>query len=589
MTHADRAGRYARDVVAGRVLACRFVRSACQRHLDDLAASKADPSFPFVWSPPAANAPCEFIELMPHVKGRWASQKELLVLEDWQCFMVAVPFGWLRREDGLRRYRKVYIEVPRKNAKSTITAALGLFMLTEEGEFGAEVYSGAGTEKQAYEVFGPAKLMAKNTPAFLQHYGVHVGAKNIHVQARNAKFEPIIGQPGDGASPSFAIIDEFHEHPTSAQLDTMVTGMGARDQPMAWVITTAGASIEGPCYDLRNDLVRVLDGSVENNELFGMVYTLDEEDPWDSVESLRKANPNIDVSVREDYLVAQLREAVHNPRKQAVFRNKHQNVWTGAAAPYFNLERWRGLADTSLRAADFIGESCVIGVDLAAKIDLAVSVRLFQREQPGTCSKCRGEGFYLEEGEEVECGRCEATGEAVEAHFYPFLTSYLPGVRLEAEENAHYRAWHANGWLTVTPGNITDYDEIEMDLVRATELHRILELGFDPHNATQLITHLMNHGIPCVEVPQTVVHLSEPMKEVQALIEDGRIHHDGNPIMTWGIGNVTAKEDRNQNVFPRKEKPENKIDPAVALIIAMGRAMSQPAVSVYEDRGVRVL
>lgn len=544
MTYADRATAYARAVVGGDVSACLYVRQACQRHLDDMEASKRK-AFPYEWDPDAVDVVGGFLELMPHVKGKWAQRGERIHLEDWQCFVYGVPFGWKRKTDGLRRFRKVYVEVPRKNAKSTGTAGLGLYMFAADDEHGAEVYSGATSEKQAWEVFGPARLMAKKTDEFRAAFGVQVGAKNMAILGNASKFEPIIGKPGDGASPSFSITDEYHEHQTSDQYDTMVTGMGARDQPMAWVITTAGSDTAGPCYNLRSEVVGMLGGTMPNDELFGIIYTIDDEDDWTSEEALLKANPNADVSVRLDYLKSQQREAINNPRKQSTFKTKHLNVWVTAASPYFNSELWRRLGDESLDPAQFAGEPCWVGLDLGSKLDLCNAVRVFRREIDG------------------------------EPHYYAFCRSYLPEERAEDPALRHYSQWSATGDLTVTPGAMADYDAIEDDVRADAELHRIIQLGFDPWNATQVVTHLMDHGIECVEVPQTTNHLSQPMKEIQALIQAGRIHHDGDPVLAWAVGNVTAQEDRNENVFPRKEHPEKKIDPAVALIIAIGRAMQE--------------
>jgi phage terminase large subunit-like protein len=550
---ASRAEAYARRVVAGEQAACKWVRLAAERHLLDLA-SQAKADFPYRFDSDAANGWAEFVELMPHVKGRWAQQHELLKLEDWQAFLICVPFGWVRKADGLRRYRRTYIEVPRKNAKSTLTAAIGLKAFCADGEHGAEVYSGAGSEKQAWEVFGPARLMAQKTPG-LKGLGVQVNAKTLSILEKASKFEPIIGKPGDGSSPSFSITDEYHEHATSEQYDTMVTGMGARDQPMAWVITTAGDSIEGPCYALRQEVQDVLEGKVENPELFGLIYTVDEGDEWDSIEALRKANPNIGVSVREDYLLSQLRDAVNNPRKQATFKTKHLNVWVQSASPFFDSDRWRSLGSDGLKMEDFKGEPCWIGVDLAAKLDLCSVAVVFARDD----------------------------------HYYVFGKHYLPESALEPAENAHYRQWHAEGRLVVTDKyQHTDYDQIEDDIREIGSRHPIAQLGFDPWGATQTATHLMRDGITCIEVPQRTQHLSEPMKWVQAMIADGRIHHTGDPVLSWALGNVTAQEDRNGNVFPRKERAERKIDPAVALIMAMGRALSGsgPERSVYEEEGI---
>lgn len=577
---AKLAEHYARDVVAGKVPACRYVKLACQRHLDDLKASRKK-AYPYVFDAAAANKVCRFVELMPHVKGKWARDRERLHLERWQAFILACVFGWKRKRDGLRRFRRTYKEIARKNAKSTLTAAVGHYMLVEDSEEGAEVYSGATTEKQAWEVFGPARLMADKTLEYQEHYGVSVGAKNLHVLATASKFEPIIGKPGDGASPSFSITDEYHEHDSSDQYDTMVTGMGAREQPIAWVITTAGDDTAGPCYALRQQVVEMLEGKVEHDDLFGIIYTIDDGVDWTSEVALRMANPNMGVSVFEDFLFREQRRAVVDPREQAKFKTKHLNVWVTAAAPYFNAELWARLADPSLSIEQFRSEECVVGVDLAAKLDLCAVIKLFRREVASPageriCRPCRGRG----DNPECACGgtgRVQFAG-GMEWHFFAFANCYIPDSRAKDPERRHYGEWAEKGHLIATPGDITDYDYIEADLKDDAARHAILQLGADPHNATQLLTHLQGFlgADRVVEVPQTVLSLSEPMKEVQALIVDGRLHHDGNPVLSWAIGNVTAQEDRNANVFPRKEREEKKIDPAVALIIAMGRALAAP-------------
>lgn len=547
MTHAERATAYAERVVSGEIPVGRYAMLSCKRHLDDLKASE-DEGYPYRYDHAAANKVCRFTELLPHTKGAWAKKGERIRLEDWQCFTICVPFGWLRKADGLRRFRQAYEEVPRKNAKSTKMAALGNYMFAADGEHGAEVYSGATNEKQAWEVFRPARLMAEKTPQLLDAYGIDVNAKTLSISGTDSRFEPVIGKPGDGASPSFSITDEYHEHQTSDQYDTMVTGMGAREQPLAWVITTAGASIEGPCYSLRSKLVDVLEGKVKNDELYGIIYTVDADDDWTTEAALLKANPNADVSVNLEFLLARQRDAINNPREQSTFKTKHLNIWVTASDPFFNLELWKRQGDPALDEAQFEGEPCWVGLDLASKLDLSSKLKLFKREQEGVM------------------------------HYYAFCTSYMPEERAQDAALRHYGEWVQAGYLTVAGESMTDYDYIEEDLLADAERFRLVQVGFDPYNATQLVQHLIAHGIECVEVPQTVVHLSEPMKQVQALIQAGRIHHNGDPVLMWGISNVTAKEDRNGNVFPRKERPENKIDPAVALIIAMGRAISSEEV-----------
>ena len=527
--YAATATRYAEDVVSGKIPACRMVQLACQRHLDDLKSDK------YVFDEKAVYRVCYFIEHLPHTKGKWAGEK--LELQPWQIFLTGVPFGWVHKDTGKRRYRRAYCEVPRKNAKSTISAALGLYMLGLDNEAGAEVYCGAGSEKQAWEVFRPAKLMAQKVPKLTTVLGMEVNAKTLVIPASASRFEPVIGKPGDGASPSMAIVDEYHEHNTEDQYDTFLTGMGAREQPMLWVITTAGADTSGPCYALRQEAIEVLEGKVKNPELFSIIYTIDPDDEWTDESALVKANPNIGVSVDREFLLAQQRDAINVPRKQSSFKTKHLNVWVGSADPFFNAEKWQRLSgDYPLES--FRGQQCWIGVDLAAKVDLTAVVYLFKD----------GDDFYV------------------------VPKFYCPEEVVNDPKKRSYYGWMVEGHLIATDGNVTDFNVVQDDLIAATEMFAVQHIAFDQWNSMQMSTAVGTAtGVECIDLPMTVKHLSDPMKWIQALIEDGRLHNDGNPVMAWMMSNVTAKPDRNDNVFPRKERPENKIDGAVALIMAMER------------------
>ena len=554
--YADIAADYARRVTLGEILACALVRKACARHLEDLSRQESK-DFPYRFDERAAAKACGFVELMPHTKGVWAGRGERLRLEPWQVFILASVFGWVRKSDGLRRFRKVYIEVPRKNGKSALSAPVGLYMMAADGEHGAEVYSGATTEQQAWEVFRPAKIMAERTPEFLEAFGVEVMASNISIPANGSRFKPIIGKPGDGASPSCAIVDEYHEHDTDELYDTMLTGMGARRQPLMWVITTAGADIAGPCYALRSDVVRMLEGTAQDDTLFGIVYTVDEGVDWTSEDALRMANPNYGVSVGDEFLREQIRDAVQNARKQNVVKTKHLNVWVTARAAFLNMERFNQAADAGLREEDFEGEACWMGLDLASKIDIACVSKLFYRD----------------------------------GKWYVFVRSYLPEARVQDPEKRHYQEWAHGGYLTVTEGDVIDYERIQTDIERDAKRFRITALGYDPYSATQMAQNLQKAGLNVIEVPQRVQQLSEPMKEIEAIILDGRLAHDGNPCTAWQFSNVTAKVDANDNVFPRKEQPHSKIDAFVATVIAKRVSMIPAAdtASIYASRGVRGL
>lgn len=570
--YVEIAHEYAREVVAGNILACKWVKLACRRQLQDLKKSRRK-AYPYRFDEEAAIRACFFIELLPHTKGKWARKvagdpaSNRIHLQPWQIFIVCTLFGWLNKRTGLRRYRKAYICVPRKNGKSLLAAGIGLYMFAADGELGAEVYSGATTEKQAWEVFRPARLMAMQTPGLLENFGVSVHAKNLHILGNGSRFEPVIGKPGDGSSPNCAIIDEYHEHATDDQVNTMLTGMGAREQPLLLMTTTAGSDIAGPCYAQQQDLEKVLEGVVEDDELFGIVYTIDQGDDWTSPEALQKANPNYGVSVFEDFLRSEQLEAVRSSRKQNVFKTKHLNMWVQARVAWMNMEAWNALADPTLKLEDFEGESCWVGLDLSSKIDLSAAVKVFVRQ--------------LEEK--------NRDGEVEEVdHYYVFGRYYVPEDRAMVPDKRHYQGWVIDGALTATEGAVIDHRRIIADVVEDSESYQVEEVGFDPYGATQLASELQDdYGITVVEIPQQVRHLSDPMKWVEAMVLAGRLHHDGNPVLTWGVSNVTARVDANDNVFPRKDRPEYMIDPAVALIMGMARAMVGET-NVYSESSVTV-
>jgi phage terminase large subunit-like protein len=495
---------------------------------------------------------------MPHIKGDWAARGQRLHLEAWQTFILASIFGWVHRDTGKRRFRVADLIVPRKNAKSTLAAVIGLYMLAIDGEFGAEVYSGATSQDQALEVFRPALLMTRATPLFRSNFNVSANASNLAVVEKNAKFEPVIGKPGDGASPSCAIVDEYHEHKTPELYETMQTGMGARSQPLMLVITTAGTDISGPCFLHQKELEKVLEGTLENDQRFGIIFTIDEDDDWTSETVLIKANPNFGISVDAEFLKLQQRDAQADPRKQNVFKTKHLNVWVAAASPWLNLYNLQRCGDSSLRVEDFRGEDCIAGLDLASKQDIASRVYVFRREIEG------------------------------EDHYYAISRNYVPQAAVDKPENAHYQGWVNSGHLIATSGNMIDLSQIEDEIFADAETVVIREVAKDPWGGQQLGANLAAQGFEVVDIPQQVRYLSEPMKMIQALVDAGRFHHDGNPCYVWQLSNVEVMPDRNENIFPRKLRAGNKIDAAIATVVAMNRALvdSAESGSVYNERGI---
>lgn len=529
---------YAEDVVEGRIAAGPYVRLAAHRFLVDLARD----DWPYRFDAERADRACRFMQLMPHTKGKWAAKKERLVLGPWQCFIECNLFGWVHSETGLRRFRVAYEEVPRKNGKSLRLAARGLYLFAADGEAGAEVYSGATTEKQAHEVFRPAWQMVQKLPALRERFSIEQSGnpKNpgpMFVMQDMSKFETLIGKPGDGSSPHAALVDEYHEHDTDQMVDAMQTGMGAREQPLLSIITTAGSNMGGPCYEMRRDVVRVLERQVEDESLFGIIYGLDDGDAWDDPENLKKANPNYGVSVFPEFLQAQLAQAKRSASKQNAFRTKHLNQWVGARTAWMNMLAWQR-QKRSFSLEDFAGCRAWVGCDLASKLDVAAAVVLVER------------------GGELFC----------------IPRFYVPESVLQ--ENERYANFVLEGVMTATPGEITDYGFIEEDLKQLAALGlEVADIAFDPAQASYLMTRLQQDGLPVIEFPQTVRNLSEPMKEVEARVISRKLWHDGNPCMTWMMGNVVARVDAKEHIYPRKDSKELKIDGPVALIMAMGRVL----------------
>lgn len=548
------AEQYARDVVAGVEVACKWVRLACQRQLKDLARQGSD-SFPYVFDRERANRVCRFAELMPHTKGRWGTK--LIVLVAWQCFVLTTVYGWVDVE-GFRRFRTGYTEVPRKSAKSTLSSIVGLWMVGPDDEPGAEVYAAATTRKQAELVFRDAQRMARRTPGYRQRWNVEVSAEAVSRPDEGSTFKALSADADtlDGLNPHCAIIDEFHAHPTREVFDVLDSATGARRQALIWIITTAGFNRAGVCFEMRTYLCKVLEGQFEDETLFGLIYTVDDgDDPFDP-RTWQKANPMWGVSVIEKDMAAMARRAKRSAQSLANFLTKRLNVWVSADKVWMNMQAWDACADESLKVEQFAGEPCVMALDLASKTDVAAKLLLFRRE--GT--------------------------------YYAFLRGYLPSEAVESEINAnaaHYAGWHAEDRLVLTEGSIIDFDVIKADVLTDARRFDVQTIAYDPFQATKLVTELLGERLPMVEFGATVRNFSDPMKELEALVLSGKLRHDGDPVLGWMVSNVVCHHDLKGNIFPRKQTPENKIDGAVGLIMALGIWLREPVTqSVYESRGI---
>lgn len=560
------ANQYARDVLNGKILACKSIQLACQRHLNDLKIS-LDKDYPYRFDRELAERACRFVQLLPHSSGDLAGQK--LKLEPWQAFAFSSIFGWVTKKTKKRRFREAYIRVARKNGKSFFAAGIGTYMFCADGENSAEVYCGATTMAQAKKVFTPARQMADRLPSLRSKFNISVWVDSL-TRPDGSLFAPIAGKPGDGDSPHCAIIDEYHEHDTDHMYEAMTLGMGARSQPLTLIITTAGTSLESPCYDKDKQVKEMLNGHVPNDRLFGLIYELDEGDDWTDPTNFIKANPNLDVSISYDDLLAEMEVAKQVPRKVNAFKTKRLNIWVSGKAAFYNMTQWHAAADKSLRYEDFAGEDYYLGLDLAQRLDLNAGVGVFVREIEGKKHYyCIRPKFWVPEDT---------------------VRSTDPKIAKTADR---YVKFVEMGALEATDGAEADYREILASIIDLQEIDkvRVSEIPIDPSGATALSHELQDHGFEPISIRQDYTNMSPPMKELEAALAGGRFHHDGNPVLSWCISNVIGKNVPGSDdiVRPTKGDKQSKIDGATALFMAIGRAMLNGRASnqsVYDEEDV---
>ncbi len=577
VTFAARAERYARAVVEDREVAGKWVKAACQRHLDDLARSESEPEWPWVFDPEKIGRFCHFLQCLPHIKGEWARPvvqngaivTPRIVLDDWQVFMWGLPFGWVHRETGMRRFVWVYDEVARKNAKSTPAAGVALYCTFAEGEPGAEGFSLATKEAQARIVWDMARAMVRRDLEFRlpkpAGLGLDSTRRSIYQLHTDSKYEPL-GRDSDsldGLNPHVFIADEFHAWKDRALWDVMTSGIGARKQPLGWIITTAGYNVGGVCFEQREYLKRVLNATllrhggmgykvtgdaVEDDHSFGMIFTLDDDyadgrepDNWADESVWKKANPALGVSVSIEELRTAARKAVASPESQAEFRTKRCNQWLAASSDWMDMVKWDAAADPTLSEAMFHAEPGYLALDAAFKTDLFARIKLFRR----------GEDYYA------------------------FGKYWLPESMLDPEEHPRFYAWANQGLIQRVEGQVIDIELVRADLVEAAAQHDVREVPYDPAMLTQFATEMLEAGYPMVEVRPTFGRFSEPMKLLQELVLQGRFHHNGDPVLRWMISNVLCIH-KGGLIYPGKLKGKertHKIDGVIALLLALMRAM----------------
>lgn len=530
-----------------------------------IGAKPPDINFSFKFDIGRAQHACFFIETCPHVEGELARLKRdgtrhLLMMSPWQIFVTVNIFGWVDYE-GLRRFTYVYLEVAKKNGKTTWLAAVGLYMGFIDGEPGSNVYAAATTRDQANILFGAAKTMVTYSPKMQERFGITKQEYSIFQTTTNSSFKAL-SQDRDGSKDGFnvhcGLIDELHAHKDSGMYDIVSNGIASRAQPLLFAITTAGKDTTSVCYRERKIVVAILKGEASHERYFGMIFCLDKGDDWKDPKTWSKANPNYGISVKPEYLQGMADKCKISPSNEAIFRQKHLNEWVGAVDGWL-AESVVTNCEVEVSYKEFKGVIGFGGYDLASRLDLASWVEMRPRFEGGKIV------------------------------WYIFAHSYINERVIESTEAINgemrpddYPVWRDEGWLIETPGASTDFNRIKEDIVEHHLEYPFYEVGHDPYHAEQVTANLLDDGLNVIEVPQRTEFLNPAMRWIEVLFAEDRIRFCGDPVFKWCILNVVVKEDAKENIFPRKISRAKKIDAAVGMIIAASRAMYWDKEEVFE-------
>lgn len=513
----------------------------------------------YYFSVAAADHVCNFIEtFLIHSKGEWAGQP--VVLEPWQRAKLRRLFGW-KRPDHLRRYRRSWWWIPRKNGKSTLAAAVGLYLTIADGEFGAEVYSAASEKEQAKIVFEEGKNMVVASPDLAAACVTYKDA--IRFVETGSVYRVLSAKAGTkhGLNVHGVIIDEVHTLANRALYDVLTTASGSRRQPLEFIISTAGDDIGSFAYELWEYSLKCRDGVFEDPEFLPVVYAADPGDDWRDVETWKEANPNLGVSKKLDSMKSEMTKVEGMPGEIAKFKQLHLNIWTQGVKKWLDVELWRKCIDKSLSLAKFAGRKCWGGLDLSKTTDLS-SLALVAPNEDGTW-------------------------DAVVIYWCPEENAEIRAKR----DRVQYPKWITERHIRATPGNVVDYDKIRDAVVEIANAANIQDIGFDRQYATGLVQELQDdHGITMAEFGQGYLSMAAPTAMLERLVLSKKIHVDANPVTTWQASNVVVVKNAAGDIKPHKDKSRERIDGIVALVMALGRAsVGNTTDSVYEEGGVKTL
>jgi phage terminase large subunit-like protein len=555
--------QYCHDVLDGEIVACQKHKWACQRFLRDIEREGTD-ELPYIFDEEKALRFLRWMSLFKHTKGKLRGQ--YIEPHPIQVFVFSNIYGWIHKDTGLRRFKKAYWQVARKNAKSQSLACVASYEAMALGEGMAEVYIGATKTEQAKIVWNETKAQLNSCDELKGKFKVAYG-KIEHIKSESF-IRPLSKEDrktGDGLNPQCGIIDEYHAHETSEIYDIIDSGMAARPQPLLMIITTAGFELQNPCYSVEYKYVsQILDPNnpVENDEYFVMINELDKDDDIKDERNWEKANPILcSYEEGKNYLRSQLKAALDVPEKMRNFLTKHMNVWVDQKENgYMSMSKWAECGTDEL--PDLRGKECFVGVDLSSKIDLTSVSFVFP----------------------------------IDNKYVVLSHSFMPEETLAEKrktDKVPYDLWVKKGWITTTPGAVVDYDFVKEYIIKQEKENDwvIKEIDYDPYNATQFAQSMVNEGYEVVEIRQGFKTLGEATKNFREKVYKKEVIHNNNPVLTWSIGNAVTRQDSNENIMLDKSKSSHRIDPIAATINAHARAMVIQANkrSVYEERGIITL
>jgi phage terminase large subunit-like protein len=536
--------QYANDVISGKIVACKFVIDACSRHLNDIERSKKA-SYPYYFDENEAKIYTTFISNLNLWKSSWANKP--VDLQGWQYFIIQVLLGWKKKGDKTRRFRKAYIEMARKNAKTTLAAMIALAILYIDNESGGQIYSAATKEEQAKIVVTDMAGIINATPLLKPSFTFRKskeGYSRIMLESTYSFVRPLgrDSDTQDGFDPYIGIIDEYHEHNTDGLINVIESGMGARREPLLLIITTAGFDKTKPCYSYRKNITDILEGHIEDEQLFGIVYTLDEGDDFRDKSNWIKSNPNMNVSIFETFLEQQMVDALNRGSKLPAFLTKNMNIWVDSSTTWIDSNAWEACV-YEVEMDELRDKECWIGLDLASVADITAMVCLF--------NDVNGRQYYK-----------------------PFFFAPKNAVKERGKKDGvDYAKWAREGYLILTDGGAgkaTDYKYIKEKILWLCENTNVKNVAFDKWNSSSLINELNDLCVPTAPYSQGIASMSFPTKEFERDVLQGNLAHDGNPIMSWMLRNVELSFDTNDNVKIDKKKSTQKVDGPVAAVMAKG-------------------